>query len=135
MDGGITAVAAVVAALTATISASSGHRKDEFNMKFCIDESPQQRFIGVVTGVGDMDPYEWSNSKRRCLMVRWDEAIETSKITNQHQDSSRIKVSEPGDGVTIYTRCRHISSSDDVTTSLDDANPHRLNSDLEDSTL
>ncbi|GKC40277.1 auxin response factor 4-like protein, partial [Tanacetum coccineum] len=43
--------------------------------EFCMDESPQQRFIGVVTGVGDMDPYEWSNSKRRCLMVRWDEAI------------------------------------------------------------
>ncbi|GKC03982.1 hypothetical protein Tco_0995592 [Tanacetum coccineum] len=60
---------------------------------------------------------------------------ETNKITNQHQDSSRFKVSEPGDGVTIYTRCRHTSSSDYVTTSLDAGSPHRLNSDLEDSTL
>nr|GEU56021.1 hypothetical protein [Tanacetum cinerariifolium] len=60
---------------------------------------------------------------------------ETDKITNQHQDSSRFKVSKPGDGVTIYTRHRHTSSSDGVTTSLDDVSPHRLNSDLEDSTL
>ncbi|GJS48687.1 hypothetical protein Tco_0598808 [Tanacetum coccineum] len=60
---------------------------------------------------------------------------ETDKITNQHQDSSRFKVSEPGDGVTIYTRRRHTSSSDGVTTSLDGVSPHRLNSDLEDSTL
>ncbi|GJS96902.1 hypothetical protein Tco_0803870 [Tanacetum coccineum] len=60
---------------------------------------------------------------------------ETNKITNQHQDSSRFKVSEPGDGVTIYTRWRHTSSSDYVTTSLDAGSPHRLNSDLEDSTL
>ncbi|GJS89580.1 zinc finger, CCHC-type containing protein [Tanacetum coccineum] len=56
-------IAAVVAALTAAIAASSGHRKDEFNMKFCMDESPQRRFIGVVTG------------------VRWDEAID-----NDHRE-------------------------------------------------
>ncbi|GJX13579.1 hypothetical protein Tco_0205337 [Tanacetum coccineum] len=60
---------------------------------------------------------------------------ETDKITNQHQDSSRFKVSKPGDGVTIYTRRRHTSSSDGVTTSLDGVSPHRLNSDLKDSTL
>lgn len=28
-----------------------------------------QRFSGVVTGVGDLDPYRWPNSKWRCLMV------------------------------------------------------------------
>ncbi|GKA02931.1 hypothetical protein Tco_0675712 [Tanacetum coccineum] len=60
---------------------------------------------------------------------------EMDKTTNQHQDSSRFKVSKPGDGVTIYTRCRHTSSSDDVTTSLDGVIPHRINSYLEDSTL
>ncbi|GJX55535.1 hypothetical protein Tco_0285432 [Tanacetum coccineum] len=60
---------------------------------------------------------------------------ETDKITNQHQDSSRFKVSAAGDGVTIYTRRRHTSSGDGVTTSLDGASPHRLNSDLDDSTL
>ncbi|GJZ15064.1 hypothetical protein Tco_0550741 [Tanacetum coccineum] len=60
---------------------------------------------------------------------------ETDKIMNQHQDFSRFEVLEPGDGVTIYTRRRHTSSSDGVTTSLDGISPHRLNSDLEDSTL
>nr|GEW52769.1 auxin response factor 4-like [Tanacetum cinerariifolium] len=52
-----------------------------FKMKFCMDESPERRFSGVVTGVGDMDPYKWSNSKWRCLMVRWDE-----DIGNDHQE-------------------------------------------------
>ncbi|GKD64743.1 DNA/RNA polymerases superfamily protein [Tanacetum coccineum] len=60
---------------------------------------------------------------------------ETDKITNQHQDSSRFKVSEPGDGVTIYTRRRHTTSIDGVTTFLDGVSPYRLNSDVEDSTL
>ncbi|GKA63376.1 hypothetical protein Tco_0762982 [Tanacetum coccineum] len=60
---------------------------------------------------------------------------ETDKITNQNQDSSRFKVSKPRDGVTIYTQHRHTSSSDDVTTSFDGVSPHRLNSNLEDSTL
>nr|GEW47303.1 hypothetical protein [Tanacetum cinerariifolium] len=60
---------------------------------------------------------------------------ETDKIMNQHQDSSRFKVSELGDRVTIYTRRHHTSSSDGFTTSFDGVSPHRLNSDLEDSTL
>ncbi|GJS70271.1 hypothetical protein Tco_0703112 [Tanacetum coccineum] len=60
---------------------------------------------------------------------------ETDKITNQHQESSRFKVSAPGDGVTIYTRRRYTSSSDGVTTFLDGVSLHRLNSDLKDYTL
>ncbi|KAL7612252.1 hypothetical protein Lser_V15G08048 [Lactuca serriola] len=52
-----------------------------FKMKFCMDESPERRFSGVVTGVGDKDPYKWNNSKWRCLMVRWDE-----DIGNDHQE-------------------------------------------------
>ncbi|KAL1558126.1 ADP-ribosylation factor 4 [Salvia divinorum] len=46
-----------------------------FRMRFDFDDSPERRFSGVVTGVGDMDPYRWQNSKWRCLMVRWDEDI------------------------------------------------------------
>ncbi|KAG8371351.1 hypothetical protein BUALT_Bualt13G0078700 [Buddleja alternifolia] len=46
-----------------------------FKMRFDMDDSPERRFSGVVTGVGDMDPYRWPNSKWRCLMVRWDEDI------------------------------------------------------------
>ncbi|GJX06833.1 putative ribonuclease H-like domain-containing protein [Tanacetum coccineum] len=49
---------------------------------------------------------------------------ETDKITNQYQDTSRFKVSKPGDGFTIYTRRRHTSSSDGVTTSIDGVSQH-----------
>ncbi|CAA3009596.1 auxin response factor 4 [Olea europaea subsp. europaea] len=52
-----------------------------FKMRFDIDDSPERRFCGVVTGVGDVDPYRWPNSKWRCLMVRWDE-----DIMSNHQD-------------------------------------------------
>ncbi|XP_071709588.1 auxin response factor 4-like [Rutidosis leptorrhynchoides] len=52
-----------------------------FKMKFCMDESPERRFSGAVTSVGDMDPYKWPNSKWRCLTVRWDE-----DIGNDHQE-------------------------------------------------
>ncbi|KAK1409904.1 hypothetical protein QVD17_36433 [Tagetes erecta] len=52
-----------------------------FKMRFCMDESPERRFSGVVTGVGDMDPYKWASSKWRCLKVRWDE-----DYGNDHQE-------------------------------------------------
>ncbi|GKC85785.1 hypothetical protein Tco_1141502, partial [Tanacetum coccineum] len=60
---------------------------------------------------------------------------ETDKTTNQQQESLRFKVSMAEDAVTIYTRRRHTSSSDGVTTFLDGVSPHRLNSDPKDSTL
>ncbi|KAK4483151.1 hypothetical protein RD792_010331 [Penstemon davidsonii] len=44
-----------------------------FKMRFDLDDSAERRFGGVVTGVGDVDPYRWPNSKWRCLTVRWDE--------------------------------------------------------------
>ncbi|XP_038707396.1 auxin response factor 4-like [Tripterygium wilfordii] len=46
-----------------------------FKMRFEIDDSPERRFTGVVTGVSDSDPYRWRNSKWRCLLVGWDENI------------------------------------------------------------
>ncbi|KAA8544017.1 hypothetical protein F0562_021806 [Nyssa sinensis] len=52
-----------------------------FKMRFDMDDSPERRFSGVVTGVGDLDPYRWANSKWRCLMVRWDE-----DIVSDHQE-------------------------------------------------
>uniref|UniRef100_A0A2P2LYQ5 Auxin response factor n=1 Tax=Rhizophora mucronata TaxID=61149 RepID=A0A2P2LYQ5_RHIMU len=45
-----------------------------FKMRFEMDDSPE-RCTGVVTGIGDLDPYRWPNSKWRCLTVRWDEDI------------------------------------------------------------
>nr|GMD29433.1 auxin response factor 4 isoform X2 [Ipomoea batatas] len=44
-----------------------------FKMRFNMDDSPDRRFSGVVTGVGDSDPYRWPSSKWRCLMVMWDD--------------------------------------------------------------
>ncbi|KAL7173628.1 hypothetical protein ACSBR2_032980 [Camellia fascicularis] len=46
-----------------------------FKMKFDVDDSPERRCSGVVTGMCDIDPYRWPNSKWRCLMVRWDDDI------------------------------------------------------------
>ncbi|WRX32577.1 B3 DNA binding domain - like 10 [Theobroma cacao] len=52
-----------------------------FKMRFEMDDSPDRRCSGVVTGIGDSDPYRWPNSKWRCLMVRWDE-----DIVSDHQE-------------------------------------------------
>ncbi|XP_022752447.1 auxin response factor 4-like isoform X2 [Durio zibethinus] len=52
-----------------------------FKMRFEMDDSPERRYSGVVTGIRDLDPYRWPNSKWRCLMVRWDE-----DIVSDHQD-------------------------------------------------
>ncbi|XP_065866287.1 auxin response factor 4 isoform X2 [Euphorbia lathyris] len=46
-----------------------------FRMRFEMDDSPERRCSGVVTGISGLDPYRWPNSKWRCLMVRWDEDI------------------------------------------------------------
>ncbi|KDP44090.1 hypothetical protein JCGZ_05557 [Jatropha curcas] len=52
-----------------------------FKMRFEMDDSPDRRCSGVVTGISDLDPYRWPNSKWRCLMVRWDE-----DIASDHQE-------------------------------------------------
>ncbi|XWS28421.1 hypothetical protein CRYUN_Cryun25bG0067400 [Craigia yunnanensis] len=52
-----------------------------FKMRFEMDDSPERRCSGVVTGIRDSDPYRWPNSKWRCLMVRWDE-----DIASDHQE-------------------------------------------------
>ncbi|EPS58925.1 hypothetical protein M569_15887, partial [Genlisea aurea] len=43
-----------------------------FKMRLDFDDTPERRFSGVVTGISDVDPYRWPNSKWRCLAVRWD---------------------------------------------------------------
>ncbi|KAK4780184.1 hypothetical protein SAY87_016290 [Trapa incisa] len=50
-----------------------------FRMRLNSDDVPERRYCGVVTGVGDLDPYRWPNSKWRCLKVRWDENIGTGE--------------------------------------------------------
>uniref|UniRef100_A0A0D3AKR0 Auxin response factor n=1 Tax=Brassica oleracea var. oleracea TaxID=109376 RepID=A0A0D3AKR0_BRAOL len=39
-----------------------------FRMRFEMGDSPERRCAGVVTGVCDLDPYRWLNSKWRCLL-------------------------------------------------------------------
>ncbi|KAL6967300.1 ADP-ribosylation factor 4 [Sarracenia purpurea var. burkii] len=40
-----------------------------FKIKFDVDDSPERS--GVVTGICDLDPYRWPQSKWRCLMVHF----------------------------------------------------------------
>ncbi|KAK9126802.1 hypothetical protein Scep_015648 [Stephania cephalantha] len=46
-----------------------------FKMSFKMEDTAERRYSGIVSGIGDLDPYRWPNSKWRCLMVRWDENI------------------------------------------------------------
>ncbi|KAI4322238.1 hypothetical protein L6164_021949 [Bauhinia variegata] len=53
-----------------------------FKMKFEMDEASERRCsAGIVSGIGDLDPYRWPKSKWRRLMVRWDE-----DISSNHQE-------------------------------------------------
>ncbi|CAI9105138.1 OLC1v1003997C1 [Oldenlandia corymbosa var. corymbosa] len=51
-----------------------------FKISVDLDDAPERRYSGVVTGYGDMEPRRWLNSKWRCLTVRWDE-----DVTNHHE--------------------------------------------------
>ncbi|XP_031401263.1 auxin response factor 4-like isoform X2 [Punica granatum] len=64
-------------------------------MRLDVDDPPERRYSGVVTGIGNTDSYRWPNSKWRCLMVRWDEDIGTS----EHQ--SRVSPWEIDPSVSI----------------------------------
>ncbi|KAL3818481.1 hypothetical protein ACJIZ3_004386 [Penstemon smallii] len=44
-----------------------------FKMRFEGEEAPEQRFTGTIVGIEDADPKRWTESKWRCLKVRWDE--------------------------------------------------------------
>ncbi|KAI8544084.1 hypothetical protein RHMOL_Rhmol08G0268100 [Rhododendron molle] len=44
-----------------------------FKMRFEGEEAPEQRFTGTIVGIEDYDTKRWSESKWRCLKVRWDE--------------------------------------------------------------
>ncbi|KAK7262350.1 hypothetical protein RJT34_29918 [Clitoria ternatea] len=53
-----------------------------FKMRFEMDDSQERRCSGgTLIGTNDLDPYRWPKSKWRCMMVKWDEDIETN-----HQD-------------------------------------------------
>ncbi|KAL2524936.1 Auxin response factor 18 [Abeliophyllum distichum] len=43
-----------------------------FKMRFEVEDSPEKRFSGTITGVEDISPH-WEESKWRSLKVQWDE--------------------------------------------------------------
>ncbi|XP_026403065.1 auxin response factor 4-like isoform X1 [Papaver somniferum] len=46
-----------------------------FKMRFEMEDTAERRCSGLVTGVSDLDPYRWRDSKWRCLKVMWDDDL------------------------------------------------------------
>ncbi|KZV44107.1 auxin response factor 5 [Dorcoceras hygrometricum] len=44
-----------------------------FGMMFETEDSNKRRYMGTITGISDLDPLRWPNSKWRSLQVEWDE--------------------------------------------------------------
>ncbi|KAL7094190.1 hypothetical protein ACP275_11G086300 [Erythranthe tilingii] len=45
-----------------------------FRMLFETEESSVRRYMGTITGIGDLDPVRWTNSHWRSVKVGWDES-------------------------------------------------------------
>ncbi|MCO5592234.1 hypothetical protein L7F22_046232 [Adiantum nelumboides] len=45
-----------------------------FRMLFETEESSVRRYMGTITGIGDLDPVRWPNSHWRSIKVGWDES-------------------------------------------------------------
>ncbi|RWW89737.1 hypothetical protein BHE74_00001226 [Ensete ventricosum] len=45
-----------------------------FRMLFETEESSVRRYMGTITGIGDLDPVRWPNSHWRTVQVGWDES-------------------------------------------------------------
>ncbi|KAJ6824039.1 auxin response factor 16 isoform X1 [Iris pallida] len=52
-----------------------------FRMLFETDDSGVRRYMGTITGIGDLDPARWKNSQWRNLQVGWDESTATERRT------------------------------------------------------
>jgi hypothetical protein len=50
-----------------------------FRMVFETEESTIRRYMGTITGIGDIDPMRWPNSHWRSLKVGWDESTAGEK--------------------------------------------------------
>ncbi|CAN4119374.1 unnamed protein product [Withania somnifera] len=90
-----------------------------FKMRFDLDDSPERRYSGVVTGISDMDPFRWPNSKWRCLMVRWDEDIMSNhqeRVSPWEIDSS---VSLPPLSIQSSPRLKKLRASQQAPSVLD----------------
>ncbi|XP_059314661.1 auxin response factor 4 [Lycium ferocissimum] len=90
-----------------------------FKMRFDLDDSPERRYSGVVTGISDMDPFRWPNSKWRCLMVRWDDDIMSNhqeRVSPWEIDSS---VSLPPLSIQSSPRLKKLRTSQQAPLVLD----------------
>jgi hypothetical protein len=45
-----------------------------FRMLFETEDSSVRRYMGTITGIGDLDPVRWPNSQWRSVKVGWDES-------------------------------------------------------------
>ncbi|KAH9315720.1 hypothetical protein KI387_024347, partial [Taxus chinensis] len=46
-----------------------------FKMRFETEDAAERRYIGTITGIGDIEPSRWPDSKWRSLKVEWDEHV------------------------------------------------------------
>ncbi|XP_021305689.1 auxin response factor 16 isoform X2 [Sorghum bicolor] len=52
-----------------------------FRMLFETEDSGVRRYMGTITGIGDLDPLRWKNSHWRNLQVGWDESTASERRT------------------------------------------------------
>uniref|UniRef100_A0A453R177 Auxin response factor n=1 Tax=Aegilops tauschii subsp. strangulata TaxID=200361 RepID=A0A453R177_AEGTS len=52
-----------------------------FRMLFETEDSGVRRYMGTITGIGDLDPVRWKNSHWRNLQVGWDESTASERRT------------------------------------------------------
>ncbi|KAK3014169.1 hypothetical protein RJ639_009034 [Escallonia herrerae] len=69
-----------------------------FRMMFETEESGVRRYMGTITGVGDLDPVRWKNSQWRNLQVGWDESTAGDR-------PSRVSIWEVEPVVTPFYIC------------------------------
>lgn len=55
------------------ISFSIGMR---FKIQAGSEDMAERRYSGLITGISDVDPIRWPNSKWRCLLVKWDDNLD-----------------------------------------------------------
>ncbi|KAJ8513374.1 hypothetical protein OPV22_003808 [Ensete ventricosum] len=57
-----------------------------FRMLFETEESSVRRYMGTITGIGDLDPVRWPNSHWRTVQVGWDESTAASFPHDNRED-------------------------------------------------
>ncbi|XP_074567473.1 auxin response factor 15-like [Curcuma longa] len=50
-----------------------------FKMLYENDDASERRPTGLITGISDIDPQRWPGSKWRCLLVNWDDDVDTKR--------------------------------------------------------